>query len=390
RQKPVVESVPEAATVSEQPFEAVAAPPPPQSENVVSSIVDWFIGGKGKRSKFVETFFKIVRDNFISAVTEYANDYEQDHGYNPFTGQKKDKVVAKTPEKEEKPKPEAIAETKPEPEAKPEPEPQTQTRIRKTKYDYPENATPEEKRKFRLKALKALRAEAKPVEEAVKSVEEVKAVEEVAPIEEATPKRGRGKGQTTVGRKPKAEKNIEVAPAVIEDVPVIAEESTEASDISEVPAVRKKRSLGRPKSPDRPKKYDRIEDFADWTFNNQALTSSNYITNYFKKDKKKFINALVKYASAFESNFFYNPFSFEMEDYDTFMEKFKVNLYEKYTDFFKYSNSVSNHMPRAILGKKSYFVYLEELRAKKSADIAAKGAADIAAKEAEELSKREE
>lgn len=102
-----------------------------------------------------------------------------------------------------------------------------------------------------------------------------------------------------------------------------------------------------------------IDQFADWLISKNG-TTHNYLKDSFSSSKSKLIDALKKYETEYENDFGEKVFSFATENIDQFISHLETNLYSEDGTFFEFSSKVSNHMPRAILGKNNYIKFLKE------------------------------
>jgi 5-methylcytosine-specific restriction protein B len=98
------------------------------------------------------------------------------------------------------------------------------------------------------------------------------------------------------------------------------------------------------------KKSDSLKnEFINWLTNNTR-------NNYFDNDKIRILEALDKYNSFFNIDIFNSD-----NGVNQLIEFINKNLYSDInSEFFEYSKGVSNHLPRAILGKKNYLTFLNQ------------------------------
>jgi len=103
-------------------------------------------------------------------------------------------------------------------------------------------------------------------------------------------------------------------------------------------------------------------EFVNWYINaREAKGGANYLLNNFANDRERFLAALNGYANAFEKAFNYNPFEMDLANLEKDkVDKLEVDLYAKGNHFEEYSQRISNHMPRALLGSKNYLLFLKE------------------------------
>lgn len=102
-----------------------------------------------------------------------------------------------------------------------------------------------------------------------------------------------------------------------------------------------------------------IEQFSDWLISKDGATH-NYFRDSFSSNKSKLIEALKKYETEYENDFNEKVFSFMSNDINQFISHLESNLYSDNGSFYDFSSKVSNHMPRAILGKNNYIQFLKE------------------------------
>jgi hypothetical protein len=107
------------------------------------------------------------------------------------------------------------------------------------------------------------------------------------------------------------------------------------------------------------KKLNLIVSFADWYIETKEGRGANHLAHSFKNNRDCFIAGLSEYAVEFAMAYGYNPFKVDKEKLDAL----KADLEKKDTSFYKFSNSQSTHVPRAILGKNNYLQFLTEFYA---------------------------
>jgi hypothetical protein len=105
-----------------------------------------------------------------------------------------------------------------------------------------------------------------------------------------------------------------------------------------------------------------IINFVDWYLETNEGKTANFFAKFFKSDRDIFIANLSEYAVEFAMAYGYNPFQVDREN----LEALKTDLYKKSTSFYTFSESKSNHMPRAILGEKNYLQFLNGLNTEKA------------------------
>jgi 5-methylcytosine-specific restriction enzyme B len=108
-------------------------------------------------------------------------------------------------------------------------------------------------------------------------------------------------------------------------------------------------------------KQNVLDRFADWFISKDGL-NHNYFKDYFTSNKEKVINELRKYDALYVGQFNAGLFDIVTNDLDTTIAEIEKNIYKEDGDFFELSRKTSNHMPRAILGKKNYLAFLKELQ----------------------------
>jgi len=102
-----------------------------------------------------------------------------------------------------------------------------------------------------------------------------------------------------------------------------------------------------------------LEGFIEW-FIARDDSHNNYFKNVFSSNKEKLTTSLIEYEKMYAKQFKKNVFSVDLEDIESFIFELDNNLNEDKGEFIDYSKSESNHMPRAILGKRNYIKYLRE------------------------------
>jgi hypothetical protein len=104
---------------------------------------------------------------------------------------------------------------------------------------------------------------------------------------------------------------------------------------------------------------DIIENFADW-FIRSGGSKHNYFKDSFNSSRENLLKALKKYEKEYETEFQNKVFSVELAALPDFISNLEDNLYRDHGLFHEFSAKISNHMPRAILGKQNYLKFLEE------------------------------
>jgi hypothetical protein len=107
-------------------------------------------------------------------------------------------------------------------------------------------------------------------------------------------------------------------------------------------------------------KKNLITVFADWYIINSEHLGSSYYTKLFNDDRDIFISTISEYAIEYALSFKYNPFIVETDKVKEAILSMEENLKNKNSSFEIYSQSKSNHVPRALLGSKNYLKFLEE------------------------------
>lgn len=109
------------------------------------------------------------------------------------------------------------------------------------------------------------------------------------------------------------------------------------------------------------------EEFAFW-FIKQG-DDKHYFSDSFGSSRDKLIEQLTMYERLYSEQFGTKVFNLQGVDPKEFVRGLTENLYLDSGDFFKFSAKKSNHMPRAILGKKNYLKFLQERLIKKSSQF---------------------
>jgi 5-methylcytosine-specific restriction protein B len=104
--------------------------------------------------------------------------------------------------------------------------------------------------------------------------------------------------------------------------------------------------------------YNFINDFSDWIIQNEGI-KHNYLKDSFSSNKENLTEGLKKYEEIYENQFGEKVFSIPKSELENKIDKLEKNLYLEEGDFFDFSSKISNHMPRAILGKKNYLHFLK-------------------------------
>jgi 5-methylcytosine-specific restriction protein B len=102
------------------------------------------------------------------------------------------------------------------------------------------------------------------------------------------------------------------------------------------------------------------EDFATWFIKLDGI-KHNYYSDSFGSSRDKLLEQLTKYDNLYKEQFGTYIFSLEGKDSNIFINELERNLYLEDGAFFQFSLKTSTHMPRAILGKKNYLKFLNEL-----------------------------
>ena len=102
-----------------------------------------------------------------------------------------------------------------------------------------------------------------------------------------------------------------------------------------------------------------IDDFIIWFVNLNGI-KHNYFSDSFSNDRVKLKTELLNYESYYENEFNSKVFTIELDKVNKMIDEIRINLDKKEGFFYEYSSSKSNHMPRAILGKNNYLLFLKE------------------------------
>ena len=101
------------------------------------------------------------------------------------------------------------------------------------------------------------------------------------------------------------------------------------------------------------------EEFANWFIANDGKIS-NYYSKQFGSKKERLIEELDLYEQEYKENFNTELFIIDTNDFINQINIIKINIYDKTTEFSKFSEKRSNDRPRAILGKNNYLRFLLE------------------------------
>lgn len=105
-----------------------------------------------------------------------------------------------------------------------------------------------------------------------------------------------------------------------------------------------------------------IKEFIKWYLTNREGNGANYLASTYKNDESLFFKKIEEYAHFFELNFGFNPFNLILKEVDTnFIEDIEKLLSRKNTAFEDFNKKNGNGLPKAILGKKNYLVFLDEI-----------------------------
>ncbi|MNK60630.1 Type-2 restriction enzyme BsuMI component YdiS [compost metagenome] len=95
------------------------------------------------------------------------------------------------------------------------------------------------------------------------------------------------------------------------------------------------------------------DDFATW------LHASN-TNSYFENVLTRVRNGLDRYEKEYNSEFSDELFEVDLDNIEGKLQVIEENISNKGSKFYEYSDSKSNHQPRAILGKENYLKFLKE------------------------------
>lgn len=102
-----------------------------------------------------------------------------------------------------------------------------------------------------------------------------------------------------------------------------------------------------------------LDEFVEW-FIKLDGQKHNYFTDSFNSKKENVIEGFKKYEEEYQKQFNDKVFSLHASNLKEEVIKLENNLYQETGNFFDYSSRISNHMPRAILGKKNYLKFLND------------------------------
>jgi hypothetical protein len=100
-------------------------------------------------------------------------------------------------------------------------------------------------------------------------------------------------------------------------------------------------------------------EFADWFILNDG-TLSSYFSKQFGSNKDLLEKEFDLYEGRYKENFNAELFIIDANNYLNQIKIIKRNIYDKTTEFYKFSKKKSNDRPRAILGKNNYIKFLQE------------------------------
>ena len=101
------------------------------------------------------------------------------------------------------------------------------------------------------------------------------------------------------------------------------------------------------------------DKFADWLILKDG-GSINYFNKNFASSREKLIQNLDHYNSLYSQDYSLDLFKLKKSEILEKINEIGKNVYNKTGLFFDYSQRTSHHMPRAILGKENYLVFLKE------------------------------
>lgn len=102
-----------------------------------------------------------------------------------------------------------------------------------------------------------------------------------------------------------------------------------------------------------------LDEFINW-FTERDGTNHNYFSNNFSGSKDLLKEHLTEYENVYKDEFSKDIFTIEEGNIRNKIEEIESNLQKSDGQFFDFSQKKSNHMPRAILGKKNYLRFLKE------------------------------
>lgn len=109
-----------------------------------------------------------------------------------------------------------------------------------------------------------------------------------------------------------------------------------------------------------------LEDFINWFASKDGIIH-NYFSGKYSQDKDKLRTELLRYEEIYKGQFDRPIFEIDLQDKNAFHQELESNLYLNEGEFFDFSAGISNHMPRAVLGKKNYLQFLSEWISNKEA-----------------------
>lgn len=101
------------------------------------------------------------------------------------------------------------------------------------------------------------------------------------------------------------------------------------------------------------------EEFANWFIANDGKIS-NYYSKQFGSKKERLIDELDLYEDEYKENFNREIFIINVNDFINQFKIIKKNIYDKTSEFSKFSEKRSSDKPRAILGNNNYLKFLLE------------------------------
>jgi hypothetical protein len=103
-----------------------------------------------------------------------------------------------------------------------------------------------------------------------------------------------------------------------------------------------------------------LNEFVEWFIKKDNRDERKYYSKYFRASEDNLRKKLSEYEGIYYDQFGSAIFTTKDENIPKLIENLEINLYKEKGEFFDLSASVNNHMPRAVLGKRNYILFLKE------------------------------
>jgi 5-methylcytosine-specific restriction protein B len=107
-----------------------------------------------------------------------------------------------------------------------------------------------------------------------------------------------------------------------------------------------------------------LDDFTAWLAAKEGI-SHNYLNDAFGNKTENLKSALIQYEQMYMEDFGSKIFEIQLNNLENKIQEINSNIYSDNEQnsgvFLEYSRKKSNHMPRAIIGKRNYLEFLKSL-----------------------------